>query len=299
MTRSANDDEHVLLQLGFYVLGALPADEHRAVIEHLGRCRDCYAESVELSEVPLFLSLLTTEDVEELARALADSPEPSAAAGAVPAPRVLPAPDQPFESPATAPSGRPSRPPSVDSTRSRPGRGRLWLTRRPRFTTRSRLVVSAIAVALVMGVGIGVWLNDSGPQAITLAGSQTDSTTGVTMSVTVVGQAGESHVEATVTGLQAGLGYQLYAVDRHGDTSVVARWTADGGPYTFSGDIGGVPDDIAFFTVTLVGGSVVVTVRVARSGHNTTAAGGSVVRTVEESPIYQLLPQGAQRIIRA
>ena len=114
MTRSANHDEHVLLQLGFYVLGALPADEHRAVIEHLGRCRDCYAESVELSEVPLFLSLLTTEDVEELARALADSPEPSAASGAVPAPGYFQLPTHRSSRPRPRRRGdRPGRPRST------------------------------------------------------------------------------------------------------------------------------------------------------------------------------------------
>jgi hypothetical protein len=265
MTRPANGDEHVQLQLGLYVLGGLSPDEHLAVTEHLHRCAECRAESIELGEVPAFLSMLTPEDVDQLAREFGSR----GAGRSVPAPRP----------PTTG------RPPSGGRGVAGPGRPR---TNRA-LTGRARFVLSAIAVALVAGIGLGLWLRPGAPVAVTLAGSDTNTVTGVTMSVTVTGQSGGSHVDATIKGLHPGTEYQLYVVDVHGQTTIVAHWVAGDGPYSYSGDMPAPTDGIAFFTVTQTDGSVVVTVRVARSGPG--QAAGSVAGTPEEAALDQLLPQ--------
>jgi hypothetical protein len=254
MTRPANGDEHVQLQLGLFVLGALSPQEHLAVTEHLARCPQCWQESIELSEVPAFLSLLTPQDVDQLAREF--GAESRGGGPTVPTPRT-PVADRPASGgrAATGPGRRPHRP------RSRTG-----------LTGRARFVVSAVAVALVVGIGVGVWLRGGGPVAITLAGSDTNTVTGVTISVTVTGQAHGSRVDATVKGLRPGVEYQLYVVDVHGQTTIVAHWVAGEGPYTYSGDLAATTDDIAFFTVTQTDGSVVVTVRVAKSDQGQAAA---------------------------
>jgi Putative zinc-finger len=279
MTQPPNADEHVQLQLGLYVLGALTPEEHIAVDEHLARCAQCSAESEELAEVPPFLALITADDVDELTREprpptpFRGRPVRTVPARATAATRAPVTGDPALDGPAgpngepdrgTGP-GRPARPtnrPSTPTPAGRPGR------RSRGAGSRSRLVLSAIAVALVVGVAIGVWLRSSDPVPITLAGSDTNTVTGVSMSVTVVGHGDQSHVDASVRGLRSGGQYQLYAVDSHGQTSVVARWVAGVPPYAYSGDLQVSTDDLAFFTVTQSDGAVVVTVRVARSPQN-------------------------------
>jgi anti-sigma factor RsiW len=54
------------LQLGLFVVGALPLDEHLAVEDHLAQCAACRAECDELSEVPALLSLLSDDGIRTL-----------------------------------------------------------------------------------------------------------------------------------------------------------------------------------------------------------------------------------------
>lgn len=246
MTNPPAGQDHVQLQLGLYVLGALSSSERAVVEEHLANCAPCRTECAELSEIPALLSLLTREDV----RSIADQFPP----------RLLDA-DRPA-----------SRPPNQDTDPRPPirpapagNRGQPAKALRPRRARQGLLVVLAtLALALVVGVGIGLRLASS-PAAITLAGSDTNAVTGVTMSITVVGLADASRVTATAKGLNPGVLYQLYAVDSRGQTLIVASWTAQDEPYTYAGDLRVPAGDLAFFTLTDLNGQVVITVKVAKS----------------------------------
>lgn len=264
MATPSADDEHVQLQLGLYVLGMLPDDEHFLVDEHLALCAACRADFAAVSDARAFLDRLTPAQ----AAALADefSPPERRQDGAVPRPTREPAagamaPARPAPAPRPSapqtPRGGPSRPASAATARGRrdPARGR-----RP-----FRLVLSATAAALVIGIGVGAWLISATPVAITLAGSETNTATGVSMSVSVVERDGASHVDASVTGLTKGRDYQLYAVDVRGLTVVVTRWVATEDRHTVAGEVHLATKDLAFFSVAEVAGGVVVTVRVAKS----------------------------------
>jgi hypothetical protein len=62
MSSTVDSDEHVRLEIGVYVLGALAAPERVAVEEHLHRCPSCRQECDELAEVVALLSLLPVHD---------------------------------------------------------------------------------------------------------------------------------------------------------------------------------------------------------------------------------------------
>jgi hypothetical protein len=66
MIRTVDDDGHVQIALGLYVLGALPVAERPVIEEHLRWCGACQAEWAELSEVPAALAMLTDDDVQTL-----------------------------------------------------------------------------------------------------------------------------------------------------------------------------------------------------------------------------------------
>jgi hypothetical protein len=121
------------------------------------------------------------------------------------------------------------------------------------------------ATALALGVGIGVRLASTGPTVVTLAGTETDTVTGATMSVTVTGADNEAHVNASMKGLPAGVEYELYAVDATGRTQVIDRWFGENSPYNYVGVLNVRADKLAFFTIRQMDGKVVVTVKVARS----------------------------------
>jgi hypothetical protein len=239
-----------------YVLGALSSVESGAVEEHLAGCAECRAECRELSEVPAFLSLLTQEDVRSLADEFAPRTQDIKEFAAVPAPRVQ----------AGAPPSRPPTGPTTTHPRPSGDQRRLPKPanlRRPRH--RSRFVLAAVALALIAGVSLGLELASNSPSAVTFAGSETNTVTGVTMSVTVVGVANGSHVTATVKGLHPGVEYNLYAVDSQGHTQTVAQWLAEDKPYAYAADVQVRADDLAFFTIAGTDGQVVVTVKVAKA----------------------------------
>jgi anti-sigma factor RsiW len=52
------------LDLGVYVLGALPPDERRRFEEHLAGCPECAAELAELEPLPALLGRVRPEDLE-------------------------------------------------------------------------------------------------------------------------------------------------------------------------------------------------------------------------------------------
>jgi hypothetical protein len=267
MSQPGSRDGHVQLRLGVFVLGALPLDEHLAVEEHLAQCALCRAECDELSEVPAFLSLLSEEDVRLLADEFAPLERETAP---VPA-------DPPFAAagpstgsvrqtpPTIAPRGAkraglgPVRPAGVG--RGVPRRVAASLS----YGGRGRLLVAGIMITLVVGVGIGTWLQASGGATAvptTLAAAATDRVTGASVSVVVTGRDSGAHVEATLRGLRSGVDYQLLALTVRGETEVVTRWMGSDGQTTVVAELAIVPRDLASFTVTQMDGAAVVSVRV-------------------------------------
>jgi anti-sigma factor RsiW len=250
MTQPPAEPEHVQLQLGLYVLGALSSIEAGVVDRHLARCAECRAEYAELSEVLTLLSLLSTEDVRSIGNELAPRSGAAARPPATPAGASSPAPHRPATRPAAA------RP---EAAGPRPSAGR-------RRMRRFRLIVAAVGLALVFAVTIGLLLLPGSPTEMTLTGSDTNTATGATMSVAVVGADQPVHVTASMTGLSPGVPYRLNAVDSRSTVISVTQWVAENKPYTYSGIVAVPANDLAFFTVTQLDGRAVITVKVARSG---------------------------------
>jgi len=245
MTPPGEAGPHVQLKLGPYVLGALPFADSLAVEEHIERCATCRAECDELADVPDFLRLLSLADVETLAAGARDD---AAAAGT---------PVRAASGPPTPPAGRRPATAASKATTAPPSRSR----RRRAVPHRYRFLVYAAAAILVVGVFTGVWLRPDESVAVTLAGAQTDSVTGVRMAVTAVAQDGRAHVTADVAGLSPGREYTLYAVSTRGETREMTRWVTDDGRDSLTGELAFGTDALAFFTVVAADDSVVVTVR--------------------------------------
>jgi anti-sigma factor RsiW len=68
MTQPPGDGEHVQLELGLYVLGALSPEEHLVVEDHLRGCPKCNAECADLAEVTAVLALVTRDEADHLER---------------------------------------------------------------------------------------------------------------------------------------------------------------------------------------------------------------------------------------
>ncbi|WP_432827576.1 zf-HC2 domain-containing protein [Dactylosporangium sp. CA-092794] len=251
MTTPGTADQHVQVQLGLYVLDALPPDERRAVDEHLAGCEPCRRECAQLRQVLPFMQMLELGDVEDLA---APRPRPAAPADAAPA-TATPA-DRPPRPAERAPA-RKTRPAGKNGPAGKP---------RPRRRLLSRfgvVLAGTIVVALLAGLGIGLLLRVSGPVAITLDGTEANAATGVRMSVTVVSD-GDDHskVTARIRGLTQGSGYQLIAATKQGQTRMVAQWVADRQLYDYQGDLPLAAANVAFFSVARQDGAVLVTVKV-------------------------------------
>jgi anti-sigma factor RsiW len=63
MGYTMSEGEHVRLQLGVYLLGALSTKDEKAVADHLARCGACRAECDELHEVTILLAAVKPEDL--------------------------------------------------------------------------------------------------------------------------------------------------------------------------------------------------------------------------------------------
>ncbi|MEU4643325.1 zf-HC2 domain-containing protein [Micromonospora sp. NPDC023814] len=119
MTQPPSGPEHVQLQLGLYVLGALSSIEAGVVNRHLARCAECRAECAELSEVLTFLPLLSTEDVRSIGNEFAPRTGAAERPPATPAGASSSAPHRPATRPAAARPEAPGPRPSAGRRRMR------------------------------------------------------------------------------------------------------------------------------------------------------------------------------------
>ena len=96
-----------------------------------------------------------------------------------------------------------------------------------------------------------------------VTGATTDQSTGAGLSVELSGGGDTVGVRAKVSGVHAGVTYELYAVDTAGRTYSVSRWLGTDTEQVIQGDLHAPAKRVAFFAVTEMGGRVVVTLRFA------------------------------------
>jgi anti-sigma factor RsiW len=279
-------DEH--LRLGQYLVGALPTAEREAFETHLARCRECLAEAERLEPMLTMLALVPPEEAHALVAAFAP-PEapgtPTRVSNARPAPAEAATPPAQSRStgstgprdraawhdPGTNGADRPRGSASPGARRGAAARspaGRPKGGTRPRRGRRASLLLGALALVLVIsGSGVAwAFLRDSGTHArdVTLAATAADVSSGVSLSVRAVGTGRTSTVAATVGGLPAGQRHQLFAVTVDGNSHLLSDWTAAAGVQEISGECAAPVDDLVFFTVARLDGSVLVTARINR-----------------------------------
>lgn len=250
MTASGQNGGHVRLQLGAFVLHALAADEERSVAAHLAACPSCLAEAADLAEVRRVLDRLNGHSV---ARLLEAAVEPPAAAPAEPG--------------AARPWAGDSHQDRHHTIRARAGHPRTSPPARPGAARRqwrrpSRSFLAAVLVALAVGVGIGAWLGARAPVDIRLAGAQTDSRSGVSVRVTVVGTPDGARVDAVADGLTVGDPYRLFVIGDRGESQVAAAWTAQDELHGVGGDVT-IPIDRITAVTLFRSDAALVTVRLA------------------------------------
>lgn len=268
MTTAEQGAEHVQHMLGAYVLSALSADEDLAVSRHLADCATCANEAATLDDVLRVLDRLDGDGVARLLAAVSQAPgEPDVEAGPTSTPTTpdatTPAPTTPASTtPASTSPVRPSSPPAgpSGSRPASPGRDRRPPAGR-RWSRPYRMVLAAFAVTLAVGIGIGGWLASRDPVGIQLAGTETNVQSGVSVSVTVVGTAGGSRIDAQIEGLTIGRAYQLFAVGDRGESQVAASWTAQDHTQGVGGEVSIPVERLTTVTLTRADGSVLVTVR--------------------------------------
>ncbi|GIJ49557.1 hypothetical protein Val02_64430 [Virgisporangium aliadipatigenens] len=271
-------DEH--LRLGQYLVGALPAAEREAFETHLARCRECLAEAERLEPVLDMLALVPPDEAEALVAAYAP-PEAPGSPRRTPnaAPRRNEAVASPVRPRPTGTSGRresttprenggprvsaPARGAAPRSPAGRPKGGT-----RPKRGRRNGILIGAVALVLVLsGIGLGWSIMRGGGtpgQDVTLAATGTDLTSGVSLSVRVVGNGRTSTVAATVGGLPAGERHQLLAVNTNGESFLLSDWTAAAGIQDITGECDAPVDSLSFFSITKLDGSVLVTAHINR-----------------------------------
>jgi hypothetical protein len=241
--KSVGDDEHPEFELGLFALGALNADEEHEILVHLAECDACRTECDDLGDAALFLSLLPRDRVRQI---VDSSAQPVSGVTAVPQAR-----------------NRPAVPPRFSTPTLRAGAA--WLAPK-----RTRLAVAAaiLGAAIASGVGVGMWLEssrDGGVLITTVSATATNDATGATAAIQVQPDAhGRYQLQAIVVGLQPGVEFQLTATRRSGRTDVIFRGVAAGGRQTITATTFVPPDEVAFFTVAQLDGSIVVTVPVQR-----------------------------------
>lgn len=151
---------------------------------------------------------------------------------------------------------------------------------RPRGRRRRLLRLGGLLalVLVVAGLGLGALLrgpSTGDPAVVTAAASAVDGRSGAEMSVVATGGDKGVTVRATVSGLEAGTGYVLYAVTSDGQSRAVERWTGGTGVREIGGLLEGVViDELEFLSVSRDPSGVVVTVHLPEPSESPSPAEG-------------------------
>jgi anti-sigma factor RsiW len=180
--------EELRFSLGAYVLGALTPGERDVIDAHLAGCPGCVAELDQLTSLPLFLDLVSGEEV-----ALMGSGSPA------PDDRLV------------------ERVVAAALAERRAGRRRRWL-----------VSVAAAVVLIAGSTVAGVALSPSGHPPVSIAAvfDQTDAKTHAWARIAVQQKLWGASLELQLSGVPAGEHCRLVAVGRDGTTDVAASWEA-------------------------------------------------------------------------
>jgi hypothetical protein len=224
-------DQH--MDVGAYVLGALPDAEAARFEEHLAGCERCAAELDSLIDVESLLAEFAA----------------GTAAGATAAELLTP----------PGPELLDRLVDEVAATRRRAGRRRTYLV--------------AAAVALIVAgpvvTGLAVGTRDAGP-AVSATASARDTASGVDATVAMTDKPWGTQIGLTLGGVQGPLQCDLVAVSTSGVRQTVATWAVPGPgygvadqptPLTVQGGTGIPRNEIADFLVRTLDGRTLVDVK--------------------------------------
>ena len=179
--------EEIRFSLGAYVLGALTPAERDAVDDHLLSCPECAAELDRFTALPLYLDLVTGDEVAAMGSGTAD-PDP----------------------------GLVDRIVTAAVAERRRGRTRRWL-----------VAVAAALVLVVGSVSAGVALSSNPSHSTAASGiafTATDPTTHAWAHVGVQPKLWGAALTLNLSGVPAGERCRLVAVGRDGTRDVAASW---------------------------------------------------------------------------
>jgi anti-sigma factor RsiW len=180
--------EELRFSLGAYVLGALTPAERDVIDAHLAECPACVTELDQLTSLPLFLDLVSGEEVALM----------GASAGA-PDDRLV------------------DRVVAAALAERRASRRKRWL-----------VSVAAALVLIAGSSVAGVVLSPSGHAPVTTAAvfDRTDPNTHAWARIAVQQKGWGASLQLTLAGVPAGQHCRLVAVGRDGTTDVAASWEA-------------------------------------------------------------------------
>ncbi|MFG1605385.1 zf-HC2 domain-containing protein [Actinoplanes sp. NPDC049265] len=240
MPDAAAQDDHVTDLLGPHYMDALTPAESDAVDRHLRDCAECRSAAESVVEVVAALGLL-----------LEDDGAPSGAQKAAPSTPDVVRPG-PVRAASVRPSGRTA--PTGPARRTRSRRQRLALAK----------AGLALALVLVVGFGALTLLNrltsDGGRAVVTVAATASAAAGGPSASVQASETGDGVHVKVAAAGLQLGTTYRLDAVTSDGTVHEVDQWSGAPTVQEVAGDLPVPFDQLAFVTISEVGGPPVLTV---------------------------------------
>lgn len=180
--------EGLRFSLAAYVMGALTPEERDVIDAHLSSCPECVAELDEMTSLPLFLDLVSGEEV-----ALMGSGSPG------PDDRLV------------------DRVVAAALAERRATRRKRWL-----------VSVAAAVVLIAGSSVAGVLLSSSNPPAVVNAAvfDHTDASTHAWARIAVQQKGWGASLQLTLSGVPAGEHCKLVAVGRDGSTDVAASWEA-------------------------------------------------------------------------
>ena len=180
--------EQIRLSLGGYVLGALTPAERDVVDAHLADCPECVAELDSMTTLPLFLDLVTGEEVALMG---AGSPAPDDAL----VERVV----------------------AAALAERRTAKRRRWL---------AAVAAAVVLVAGSSVTGVALSSGRSTPSAHSVTFDATDPTTHAWAQIAVQQKLWGASLSLKLTGVPSGEHCKLVAVGRDGTSDVAASWEA-------------------------------------------------------------------------